>query len=126
MTNKINMPVYFFGTWLFSVYLSTSFLTGLPVDTLRDQLQTLFVLVTYGAMYQAPAYISYWLLKRWRITAICFAIFFSALSHIIVFADSHLFDLYAFHFNGFVWNLLTTPGGIDSLGADQTDPALHQ
>ena len=124
MTNKINITVYFFGTWLFSVFLSTHYLTGIPDNTLKDQIHTVVVLLTYAAMYQAPAYISYYLLKRWRTTALCIAVFFSALSHIIVFSDSHLFDLYAFHLNGFVWNLLTTPGGIDSLGADQTDPVI--
>jgi len=41
-----------------------------------------------------------------------------------VFIDSHLYDLYAFHINGFVWNLITTPGGIESLGADQTNISL--
>ncbi len=34
-----------------------------------------------------------------------------------VYADYRLFSLYQFHFNGFVWNLLTTPGGIAALGA---------
>ena len=36
---------------------------------------------------------------------------------LLVFADAFVFRLYGFHFNGFVWNLVTTPGGIDSMGA---------
>ncbi len=32
-------------------------------------------------------------------------------------ADQRLVTLYGFHLNGFVWNLLTTPGGIAALGA---------
>ncbi|MCU7960505.1 MAG: sulfatase-like hydrolase/transferase, partial [gamma proteobacterium symbiont of Bathyaustriella thionipta] len=43
---------------------------------------------------------------------------------VFVFLDSRLYDLYAFHINAFVWNLLTTPGGIDSLGADQINISL--
>jgi hypothetical protein len=31
--------------------------------------------------------------------------------------DRHVFGIYGFHLNGFVWNLLTTPGGVDSMGA---------
>ncbi|MFW5444098.1 MAG: sulfatase-like hydrolase/transferase [Methylococcaceae bacterium] len=120
----INLTIYFIGTWLFSVFLCINFLHDVPNETLRDQVHTIFVLFTYGVMYQAPAIISYWLLRRWRTFAISIAIILSLLGHLFVFADSHLFDLYAFHINGFVWNLLTTPGGIDSLGADQTNGLL--
>ncbi len=35
---------------------------------------------------------------------------------VIIFADHTIFHLYGFHLNGFVWNLLITPGGIESLG----------
>jgi len=31
-------------------------------------------------------------------------------------ADLMIYDLYNFHFNGFVWNLITTRGGMSSLG----------
>jgi len=75
-------------------------------------------------MYQFPALACYFLLRRWQLTAIILTVLISILGHLFVFADSHLFDLYAFHINGFVWNLLTTPGGIESLGADQTSPTL--
>lgn len=34
-----------------------------------------------------------------------------------VYGDYQLYVLYEYHFNGFVWNLLTTPGGIAALGA---------
>ena len=36
---------------------------------------------------------------------------------LILFADLRVFALYGFHINGFVWNLVFTPGGIESLGA---------
>jgi membrane-anchored protein YejM (alkaline phosphatase superfamily) len=96
-------------------------LHGIPNDSLRDQSHTLLVLLTYGLMYQAPALISYWLLSRWRVIAVSSALAFSILGHVFVFSDSKLFDLYGFHINGFVWNLLTSPGGIESLGTDQTN-----
>ncbi|MFV5214602.1 sulfatase-like hydrolase/transferase [Azonexus caeni] len=34
-----------------------------------------------------------------------------------MYADYRLYALYQYHFNGFVWNLLTTPGGVAALGA---------
>ncbi len=120
----INLTFYFIGTWLFSVFLCTDFLHDISNDTFRDHIHTILILLTYGAMYQAPAVTSYWLLKSWKKIAIPIAIILSVVGHLFVFADSHLFDLYGFHINGFVWNLLTTPGGIDSLGADQTNLLL--
>ena len=41
----------------------------------------------------------------------------SVFASLFLLADRHLFELYGFHINGFVLNLLVTPGGIDSLGA---------
>lgn len=37
---------------------------------------------------------------------------------LLVFTDAFIFRMYGFHFNGFVWNLVATPGGIQSMGAD--------
>ena len=34
-----------------------------------------------------------------------------------VYADLRIHELYGFHINGFVWNILTTRGGVESLGA---------
>lgn len=34
-----------------------------------------------------------------------------------IYADYRLYGLYQFHFNAFVWNLLTTPGGVAAMGA---------
>lgn len=39
------------------------------------------------------------------------------LTHVGLFADRLIHDMYGFHINGFVVDLLLTPGGIDSLGA---------
>jgi membrane-anchored protein YejM (alkaline phosphatase superfamily) len=38
---------------------------------------------------------------------------------VLVFADTRVYALFRYHFNGMVWNLLTTPGGADTfeLGA---------
>ncbi|UWN49530.1 hypothetical protein ASALC70_01742 [Alcanivorax sp. ALC70] len=35
---------------------------------------------------------------------------------LLLLVDSQIHGLYGFHINGFVWNLLVTPGGIDSMG----------
>ncbi len=124
IVKHINMTLYFLCTWLFSIFLCTHFLRGIPSDTLCDQVHTILLLLTYAAMYQAPAMISYWLLRRWRVAALASALTLAVFGHAFVFFDSRLYDLYAFHLNGFVWNLLTTPGGIESLGADQSSSLI--
>lgn len=42
---------------------------------------------------------------------------YAALLMFALHIDARLFAMYGFHFNGFVWNLLTTPGGFASLGS---------
>ncbi len=37
------------------------------------------------------------------------------LLQLLIYADKIIFRLYGFHLNGFVWNLVCTPGGLDSL-----------
>ncbi len=55
--------------------------------------------------------------KKTKLHAIA-GIIFTSVALIFVKSDSVVYDLYGFHLNGFVWNLVTTPGGISSLGAD--------
>jgi len=45
------------------------------------------------------------------------AIIGCALMQYIIFADKSVFDVFGFHLNGFVWNLVFTRGGIESMGA---------
>ena len=46
------------------------------------------------------------------------AVITTAFTNMMIFADYKIFTMFGFHFNGFVWNLITTPGGIRSMGAD--------
>jgi membrane-anchored protein YejM (alkaline phosphatase superfamily) len=55
---------------------------------------------------------------RWQqIVTYPSAILGASLTLLFIYADYQLYELYEYHFNGFVWNLITTPGGIDALGA---------
>jgi len=119
-----NITIYFIFTSLFSIFLCRDFFEPVERSTSIDNIYAVLILITYGVMYQSPAILSYFLLKRWRKIGTYIAVTLSVAGHLFVFADSHLYDLYGFHINGFVWNLLTTRGGIDSLGADQTNTLL--
>ncbi len=82
---------------------------------------TLFAFSAYAALYLLPTTLLAWSVARWlawpRVTA-ALAIAGSALAIVLVYADARILSMYGFHINGFVINLLLTPGGIDSLGGD--------
>lgn len=79
----------------------------------------LLVWLTYSLAYLAPAIAAMLLIRRLPIgrTAMAvIAVTSTTLCIVFILVDSTIFDLYRFHFNGFVVNLLLTPGGIESLG----------
>lgn len=115
---------YLFCSWLFSVFLCTGYFQTTPLTQAQDYVHSMLAIATYALLYLLPAILTYAGLKRWKALSIIMTVLVSSFCHVLIFADVHLFDLYGFHFNGFVWNLLTTPGGYDSLGADQTNVML--
>ena len=54
---------------------------------------------------------------RWPVQLVALCV--TALTLILLYADSFIYQLYQFHLNGFVWNLLMTPGGVESLGGSR-------
>jgi uncharacterized protein len=76
--------------------------------------------LVYSAVYVLFALLPIYLLSRFfsinfKLTAVL-AIMFSSAVLLLMRADLMIYDLYNFHFNGFVWNLVTTRGGVSSLG----------
>ena len=47
------------------------------------------------------------------------AVLLSSALLIVLLVDSQIYGMYGFHLNGFVWNLVTTPGGIESMGGSE-------
>lgn len=79
---------------------------------------TLAATAGYALTYLLPIMLLTWLLKflpggRWL--ASIAAIAGTSITLILLYADRFVFNLYGFHLNGFVWNLITTPGGISSM-----------
>lgn len=87
----------------------------------------LAVYLTYAAFYLVPALLlvsicnKYITSRRWIIYSLAAGTV--AIVQIYLFADQTTFKLFDFHINGFVWNLITTPGGIASMGANNTTMA---
>ena len=52
------------------------------------------------------------------------AVALPAALQIAVFADRRIYEIFGFHVNGFVVNLVVTPGGIDSMGGDDATTAI--
>ena len=116
-----------------AAYLATCLAIGLfwPLVELTSIGAGLFVVAAtaaYAALYLAPvvlltALLDHGLLRlgvppRGRLVATYLTAFAGSSAVLLaIYADYRLFDLYQYHFNGFVWNLLTTPGGIAALGA---------
>ena len=81
------------------------------------------VCLTYTALYLAPVALACGVLQLalgrlggvGRGAVAGFAVLACALLQVVAFSDLFLFRLYGFHLNGFVWNLITTRGGIESM-----------
>jgi hypothetical protein len=97
-----------------------------PGDPLAARGFVLAVALTYPAFYLLPAAALAWgagalLGRRWpragAFAALGVALLGCSAVAVALWADLRLHRLYGFHVNGFVWNLLTTPGGLRALGA---------
>ncbi|MBI4988821.1 MAG: sulfatase-like hydrolase/transferase [Rhodocyclales bacterium] len=87
---------------------------------------TLAATISYAFIYLLPALLLARLLRRLlaarpvrKAPALlaATAIGLSGLTQTLLFADRLIRDMYGFHINGFVINLVFSPGGIESLGA---------
>ncbi len=95
------------------------------------------VLLTYAAIYLLPPLLLAFglnALLSWRVlggakgrephcgwrtwTVYGVAVLGFASVQMVILADRHIHAIFGYHFNGFVLNILTTPGGIESMGGD--------
>lgn len=87
---------------------------------------TLAATLSYAFIYLLPALLATRLLRRllaarpWRGAGpllAAAAVGLTGLTQALLYADRLIRNMYGFHINGFVIDLVTTPGGIDALGA---------
>lgn len=116
------LTLYFIFTWLHLLTETAPFFRD-AAPAMQLSLAYAFHLFTwigYSAIYLLPTLLLTQLTQYvWparRKLIICIALILPTLSLLLIRIDRTIFDLYNFHFNGFVLNLLLTPGGIDSLG----------
>lgn len=109
------------------------FLSASDQTSWQSLLFTSAVYLTYGILYLLPAWLlsrlgnaligrlgrgawAYHLVTLW--TGLC-----ASLTLLVLFVDTRIFNIYGFHINGFVLNVITTPGGLESMG--MSDSALY-
>lgn len=115
------MRAYFLISYLLMLLNTGAFLRFINWDE-GNWVTALFCIccwLVYSILYLAPAAIITGIASLSKKKGVLYAtaVMTVALSQIAVGADAKLFAMYDFHFNGFVWNLITTPGGIESMGA---------
>lgn len=99
-----------FATYLFAavVYLTYCFLYLLPLALLLGLLRKI---LNYK---RSPVFLkSSWFIGSLAVIAL------TALQ-LLIYTDSFIFRMFGFHFNSFVWNLIFTKGGIESMGSSQS------
>lgn len=126
--SRITLRNYFAAAYL-AVFLAIALFW--PLISVASPAAGLFLVAAtagYAALYLLPVIVLTTLLDRllsWlkvapgrRLVATYLLAFLGSSAVLLaIYADYRLFALYQYHFNGFVWNLLTTPGGIAALGA---------
>jgi membrane-anchored protein YejM (alkaline phosphatase superfamily) len=127
---KLLLSHYFFFSYILVLVLCEKYLSLIPFSDFRTSLFALMVWLTYGFIYLLPSLfitkLTHWVfnlvsgkqMRSGRMSYMVYAVALvtTAATAILIYSDRSLYDLYGFHLNGFVWNLLTTRGGIESLG----------
>lgn len=116
---EFNFSVFLFLAWVLLVFSSSMALPYLVGPNMLDTAHSFLLVATYGFMYLIPTIIICCALSSWHKIRIITTTAMFLITVVSVFINGRLHDLYGFHFNGFVWNLMITPGGFSSLGADQ-------
>lgn len=121
---------FFLASYLLVLLLCLPFLRRAWRPDLGSDLYAISLSLVQGALYLAPAFVATrlaWgilLSPRRAAGAATFrralvyglALLLTTLTAVAIVADGRIFAIFGFHLNGFVLNLVTTPGGIDSMG----------
>ncbi|MCF7958816.1 MAG: sulfatase-like hydrolase/transferase [Phycisphaerae bacterium] len=120
--------IYFLLTYIAVLVNMSGYMGNIRFTDSIVVLFTLSVWICYGAVYMVPILVvmvcGQWLkatttVKK-RLIFYSLLVLMASLVQIFIFADKTIFRMYDFHINGFVWNLITTEGGLESLGGSSS------
>ena len=122
MQSHLKKTLWFLTLFTIAHMLYTTWgflLHGLSMGS-NGTLFNLLAWTSYSAVYALIGLAVAYMFARFNRSKPCMimAVLLSSIMLLLVQADLMIYDLYNFHFNGFVWNLVTTKGGLESLGGD--------
>ncbi|MCK9296847.1 MAG: sulfatase-like hydrolase/transferase [Desulfobulbaceae bacterium] len=134
------LRIYFSCTFIVVLLLCWNYLRAIPFADPWTIFFSFCTCLSYGAIYLLPAamltifvhrLLTGWEQRkkqvgRWTWGVVCtVAVLTTSATTILLFADQLIYRILGFHLNGFVWNLITTPGGIGSMGGTVTANATY-
>lgn len=134
---KENIDRLFTFNYLLMIVNLLGFVFMVHFNDLIEIVFILAVLLCYAFIYIVPAglliNLSQWLCRilgqshRRFAKGLVYTIAVLSLSvtHLFIFTDQFIYRMYSFHINGFVWNLILTKGGIESLAADNSTIVVY-
>lgn len=126
------LSLYFSSTFFVILLLCWNYFRQIDFEDSQTIFFSLFAYLSYGVLFLLPAVIItrsvHWIFAWWgkrygktiqwpKMAVYTVAVLTTSATIIFLFADQIVYRLFSFHINGFVWNLVTTPGGIESMGA---------
>ena len=124
------MALFFQASYIILFCICFLFSRLVDIDSLNTAIFVGAVQLAYSFVYLFPAFVvTYsiaWLGKLLKYNKFKFmkyliftvAVTSTAATMIFLVIDSRVYKLFGFHLNGFVWNLISTSGGIESMGSD--------
>ncbi len=131
MQNAPTIRLYLVSQYLLLVALLSGYVTYVKDDTPVTWLYLMNELLAYPFFYLLPTLGVLALLKMlpvagtprrqlWRSRLLlALSYLMTSVTVLLIYADHALYELYEYHFDAFVWNLISTPDGIASLGASR-------
>lgn len=122
-SRRANLPLFALLSWLHMLFQTWPYLREAVPAAGVDSASTFHLMawLSYSFIYLIPALVLTGILARIlpraHRTLATVAIVSTVNTLLFIQADRTIYDLYNFHFNGFVVNLLLTPGGVESLGS---------
>ncbi|MBL8392880.1 MAG: DUF3413 domain-containing protein, partial [Candidatus Accumulibacter sp.] len=130
LPSRHQIDCFFLLSGLWVVLHVSAFTTGSAYATPALVAWTLATTISYAFLYLLPAVVPGYVVHHWlrrrpatpgaRLLLAGVLVGLTGMVQVLLFADRVIHDMYGFHINGFVVDLVFSPGGIDSLGASRS------
>jgi len=103
--NFINFASYAFAS---AVFISYCLIYLLPVFLVLNSVRQVLDKLKVPSFFK-----SHWFTGSLAVICVSFV-------QLLIYTDAFIFKMFGFHFNSFVWNLIFTKGGVESMGSSQS------